>query len=474
MTKDFGRPPLAAANQELVERRLKELRDAGGVQETLRIEWRGKPIQVEVIDMPVNSLYYNPGTHRIRAQRSHDPVLDRGLDEDAFSDDSQDYLHHLLRALPSDPSKRDPDFDALLESLRDFKQNEPGLITRDGILVNGNTRRAALKDLAEPDIRVGVLPSSCTWDDINRVELALQLRKDHRRDYSYINRLLAIEEQLSLGRTHADIAREFRTTARACEQDQWILTTLRDLVERSRTGGAQLRLLDFEDHQEKLKELHRRWVKESASSQEKADVMKESRLTAIILGFSKTDVRLIEPDFKSRYLDTRLPEVVRSQVPAAPAATVAIPGLNRTVRAADPKVAEARALTDSVLRVKAVEAAGENAPLEQVAEAAKTITAVKAAVEEALEPAGKDARVRKRKQAAPDRIVDACHDLEQCVTDLVLSRASRSLDEEIFDEAVLKLRESLHKLAVEAARSIKEPGDGVTWLLDATQKEERA
>lgn len=471
MSKDFGRPPLAAENQDLVESRLKELQDAGGVQETLRIEWRGQPIQVEVIDMPVNALYYNPGTHRIRAQRTHDPVRDRGLDEDAFSRDSQDYLHFLLRALPSDPSKRDPDFDALLESLRDFKQNDPGLITRDGILVNGNTRRAALQDLGEPNIRVGVLPSSCTWDDINRVELALQLRKDHRRDYSYINRLLAIDEQLGLGRTHADIAREFRTTARACEQDQWILTTLKDLVERSRTGGAQLRLLDFEDHQEKLKELHRRWVKESASSQEKADLMKESRLTAIILGFSKTDVRLIEPDFKSRYLDTRLPEAVRSQAPAAPAATVAIPGLNRTVRAADPKVAEARALTDSVLKVKAMEAAGGSASLEQVAEAAKTITAVKAAVEEALEPAGKDARVRKRKQAAPDRIVDACHDIEQCITDLVLSRASRSLDEEIFDEAVLKLRESLGKLAAEAARSIKEPGDGVTWLLDAARKE---
>ncbi|MGW6286588.1 transcriptional regulator [Streptomyces sp. NPDC055107] len=475
MSKDFGRPPLADENQDRVERRLKELRDAGGVQETLRIEWRGQPIQVEVIDMPVKSLYYNPGTHRIRAQRTYDPVRDRGLDEDAFSAESQDYLHHLLRALPSDPSKRDPDFDVLLESLRGFKQNDPGLITRDGILVNGNTRRAALKDLAEPSIRVGVLPSSCTWDDINRVELALQLRKDHRRDYSYINRLLAIDEQLGLGRTHADIAREFRTTTRACEQDQWVLTTLNDLVERSRADDAQLRLLDFEDHQEKLKELHRRWVKESASSQEKAELMKESRLTAIILGFSKTDVRLIEPDFTSRYLDTRLPAFVRSQVPAvATAATVAIPGLNRTVRAADPKVAEARALTDFVLRAKSVEAAGDKASLEQVAEAAKIISAVKEAVEEALEPAGKDARVRKRKQAAPDRIVDACHDIDQCITDLVLSRASRSLDEEIFDEAVLKLRESLGKLAMEAARSIKEPGDGVTWLLDAARKEDGA
>lgn len=471
MSKDFGRPPLAAENQDLVEQRLEEIRDSGGVQETLRIEWRGQPLQVEVIDMPVNSLYYNPGTHRIRAQRTHDPARDRGLDEKAFSDDSQDYLHYLLQALPSDPAKRDPDFDVLLESLREFKQNDPGLITRDGILVNGNTRRAALKELGADSIRVGVLPSSCTWDDINRVELSLQLRKDHRRDYSYINRLLAIDEQLSLGRNVADIAREFRTTARVCEQDLWILATLKDLVARSKTGGAQLRLLDFEDHQEKLKELHRRYVKESAASKEKADLMKESRLTAIVLGFSKTDVRLIEPDFSARYLDKRLPASVRAQ-PTAPSASVAIPGLNRTVRAADPKVAEARALTDSVLKVKAVEAAGDVVPVEQIAVAAKTISEVKAAVEEALEPAGKDARVRKRKQAAPDRIMDACQDIDQCITDLVLSRASRSLDEETFDEAVLKLRDSLTKLAVESVRSIKEPGDGVTWLLDAVRREE--
>ncbi|MFF4095786.1 transcriptional regulator [Streptomyces sp. NPDC001834] len=472
MSTDFGRPPLAAENQDRVERRLKEMRDARGVQETLRIEWRGQPLQVEVIDMPVSSLYYNPGSHRIRAQRTHDPVRDRVLDEEAFSPDSQDYLHHLLQALPADPSKRDPDFDTLLESLRKFKQNDPGLITRDGILVNGNTRRAALKELGEASIRVGVLPPSCTWDDINRVELSLQLRRDHKRDYSYINRLLAIDEQLSFNRTYADIAQEFRTTKRACEQDMWVLATLRDLVERSKSGGIQLQLLDFEDHQEKLKELHRRYVKESAASKEKADVMKESRLTAIVLGFSKTDVRLIEPDFKARYLDQRLPDVVRtSPAPAASAGSVAIPGLNRTVRAADPSVADARALTDSVLKAKALEAAGAAVPAQQIVEAAKTFSAVKTAVEDALEPAGKDARVRKRKQAAPDRITDACHDIEQCITDLVYARASSSLDEETFDESVLKLRESLARLSVESARSIKEPGDGVTWLLRAVQVE---
>ncbi|MFC8074671.1 transcriptional regulator [Streptomyces sp. NPDC057307] len=472
MTKDFGTPPLAAANRTRVEERLKEIKATGGVPETLRIEWRGQPLQIEVIDMPVDSLYYNPGTHRIRAQRSHDPLRDRALDEDAWSDESQEYLHHLLQALPSDPSKRDPDFDALLESLRDFKQNDPGLITHDGILVNGNTRRAALKEIGNPSIRVGVLPPSCTWADINAVELSLQLRRDHRRDYSYINRLLAIDEQMSLGRSVADIAREFRTTSPRCEQDMWVLATLNDLVDRSREGDTQLRLLDFEDHQEKLKELHRRYVKDSAVSKERADVMKESRLAAIVLGFSKTDVRLIEPEFKARYLDQRLPEDLKGQAAANVPAPVSIPGLNRTVRAADAQVAEARALTDSILKVKAVEAAGGELSPERIAAAARTLRAAKDAVEGALEPAGKDARVRKRKQAAPDRLNDASEDLEQCITDLVLSRAASSLDDESFDEAVLRLRDSLAKLAKESARTIKAPGDGVSWLLEVFPREE--
>lgn len=472
MSTDFGRPPTAVKNETLVEQRLKEIKDAGGVPETLRIEWRGQPLQIEVIDMPVNSLFYNPGTHRIRAQRSHDPVRDLALDEDAWSSESQEYLHHLLQALPSDPSKRDPDFDALLESLRDFKQNDPGLITHDGIIVNGNTRRAALKEIGNPSIRVGVLPPSCTWADINSVELSLQLRRDHRRDYSYINRLLAIDEQMSLGRSVADIAREFRTTSPSCEQDMWILATLNDLVDRSEDEGAQLRLLDFEDHQEKLKELHRRYVKDSAVSKEKADLMKESRLAAIILGFSKTDVRLIEPEFKARYLDQRLPEELKGHAAVSVPAAVSIPGLNRSVRAADPRVAEARALTDSILRVKAVQSAGDTLAPARIAEASRTLQAAKEAVEGALEPAGKDARVRKRKQAAPDRLNDASEDLEQCITDLVLSRASRSLDDESFDEAVVKLREALGRLAVEAARTINPPGDGVSWLLDVFRRED--
>nr|WSZ96179.1 transcriptional regulator [Streptomyces sp. NBC_00857] len=469
MSNDFGQPPLAAENQKQVEQRLKELVADSSVQETLTVEWRTKPLVVQVIDMPLESLYYNPGTHRIRAQRSFDPAKDRLLEEDPWTDESQDYLEYLLQAEPSDPDKRDKDFEDLKESLKDFKQNEPGLITREGVLVNGNTRAAALRELGVTNIRVGVLPESCTWADINSVELSLQLRHDTRRPYSYINRLLTIEEEVAAGRQLADIAKEFRIRTTTAEQDLWVLACLKDLTERSKTEQAQLRLLDFEDAQEKLRELHRAYGKAAKANREKAELLKESRLAAIALEFSKTDVRLIESEFRNRYLENRLPENLKAV--SADTAERKIPGINRAVKSAAPDVAAARAFTDAVLRAKAVERSVKTVTVDEHQRATEVFEQAKRAIEDALEPAGKDARVRKRKQAAPDRLHDACQDIDQCVTDMVLARASGSLDEETFDEAVLKLKGSLDKLAHAAAKSIEVPGDGVAWLFEAVRPE---
>ncbi|MFB6710829.1 transcriptional regulator [Streptomyces sp. NPDC056358] len=466
MSTDLGIPPIAIENRNLVEQRLKEVHEGQGVPETLTVEFRGQPRHIEVIDMPVNQLFYNPGTHRIRAQRSYDPAKDRALEEDAWSYESQEYLHYLLTALPADPNKRDPAFNDLMESLGEHKQNEPGLITRDGILVNGNTRRAALAELGVSSIRVGVLPASCTWVDIHAVELSLQLRPDERRPYSYINHLLALDEQMKLGRPLSDIARSFRTTSPACERDVWILSQLRDLVQRSATGSISLRLMDFEEAKEKLFELYRTYNKEHGKNKEKADLLKEARLAAIVLEFSKTDVRYIGTDFQARFLDPRIPESVKP-IAAAPTA-VAIPGLNRTVQAAGAQVAAARALTDKVLQAKAVQVAGEKAVPEQLVKASQVYTGIRGIFEESIEFAGKDHRLRKKRQAAPDRVTDACKDLEQCITDLVLARGNGSLDEGAFDDALIGLRTVMGRLAVEAAKSIPLPGEGVTWLRDVT------
>lgn len=470
MSIDFGQPREAAGNRELVAQRLKELRNGQGVPETLTVEWRGKPTHVEVIDMPVEVLRYNPGTHRIRAQRAYDPARDRTLAEDPWSPESQDYLHSLLKALPADPAVIDKAFVDLMESLREYQQNEPGLITREGILVNGNTRRAALKELGRPSMRVGVLPESCTWNDIHAVELSLQLRPDTRRDYSYINHLLALEEQVALGRPLAEIARNFHTTTPACDRDLWILTQLRELINRSTAGTASLRLMDFENAKERFFELYRTYNTESARNRERADLMKEGRLAAIVLEFAKTDVRFIQPDFHERFLDQRLPADLKP-APAQETAAVTIPGLGRTVQAAGARVTAAKALTDSLLRAKAVRAAGSAVTAEEHRAAAEVFDRARVVFNEALEFAGRDYRLRKKRLAAPDRITDACKDLEQCVTDLVLARGNGSLDEGAFDDALLQLRTIMERVAVEAGKSVPLPGEGLTWLNDAVGRQ---
>ncbi|MFF8290344.1 hypothetical protein ACF068_14100 [Streptomyces sp. NPDC016309] len=472
MMQEYPPPPRADEFSELVKRRLDDVRTSGGTRETVTVDWNGQPLHCEVIDFPVASLYYNPGTHRVRAQRSLNPAKDEILSKDPWDSESQEYLQHLLQGDPANPDRRDPAFDKLKESLHQFGQNDPGLITHQGILVNGNTRRAAFRELGQQTMRVAVLPESFTWSDINAVELALQLRLDHRRGYSYINRLLAMEEQAALGRTPAAIAKDFRIREATYHQERWILSTIRDQINRSKSGGGvELRLVDFEDHQEKLKELHRAYEKLAAVEPDRADVLKELRMAAIVLGFSKTDVRHVDEGFHDEYLARSLPEGLSA--PTVEPEVVAVPGLvGVTIPGTTSSVAAARALNDRVLRAKATAVAVGPAVAEQdKREAQNVFHGAKEAFDKAIDAAGRDARLRKRKQMAPARLADACADIDQCVVELVQARASRSLDEETFDEAVLKLRESLRRLAQQAGRGSAHHGDGVAWLLEAVALE---
>ncbi|WP_330339738.1 hypothetical protein [Streptomyces sp. NBC_00557] len=474
MLREYPLPPRAEQFSELIKKRLEEVRAAGGTRETVTVDLNGQQIHVDVIDLPLNDLYLNPRTHRIRAQRTHKPDQDRNLDEEPYGEAGQEYLRSLLQAKPSDPELRDPDFDKLKEDLDKFGQNEPGLVTYHGVLVNGNTRAVALRELGKQSMRVGVLPSSFTQADIDAVELALQLRQDQRRDYSYINRLIAMEEQAAMGRTPEQIAKEFRIRTATYHQERWILSTIKELNDRSASGGGVgLRLVDWEGAQERLKELQRLYTKLESLDKDQAEILKERRLAAILLNFSKTDVRLIDETFLTEgYLEKELPTELADFQTAAQPASVSIPGLGLEVPAASSAVSAARALNDRILRAAAtVRNTTADLPDSERASAQALLDQAKDAFDRAIESSGRDARLRKRKQLAPARLADACANIDQCVIELVQARTSNSLDEEAFDEAVLRLRGSLRKLAQQAGRGIPNPGDGVSWLLAAVTAE---
>ena len=461
MAMRFGVPPEADNIRSMVHERLAEAKRDNGAK--VSVDWRDDKMHLQVITMPVDLLYYNPDTHRIRAQRSMDPDKNRILETEPWSKVAQSYLDRLLKNKPSDPENVDPDFEALRENLRQFGQKEPGIITATGILVNGNTRCAALRDLKQKHIQVGVLPETAVWDDINSVELSLQLRKDHKREYSYINRLLAIEEQVASGRREADIARDFHIQPGTLRQDRWVHSAIQDLIERSRTDGVSMRLIDFEDHQEKLRELQRAYEKLLASDRDGAEALRESRMSMIVLGMAKTDLRLADASFYDKYLSPKLPDSMKPSVEAS--GSLGIPGLGVAVPDASKMVKVAKALTDQLLKAKATVMSGKAVEPAKLASATKLFVAAHESFDKALDQAGRDARLRKRKVAPTERLSDACDDIENCIAELAQAAATRALDPDSFDDAAIRLRSSLTKLAKQAARAFPEQGEGIGWLV---------
>ncbi|MCD0443965.1 transcriptional regulator [Glycomyces sp. A-F 0318] len=467
MRAELGRPAQGDKIRAIAEERQKQARQEDGAKIT--VPWRGgEEKHLYVIAVPVNLLYFNPDTHRVRAQRTLDPKRDDVLDADPWGEEAQDYLHHLLRCKPSDPDKVDPDYTALKEELEAFDQREPGIITPDGVLVDGNTRCAALKDLGREYIRVGVLPEDTSSDDINNVELRIQLRRDKRREYSYINQLMAIEDELRKGRKEDDVAKDFNIKVKTLQLDRQVYKMIIDVIERSEApDGSRLRLVDFEDQQEKLRELQRDYSKLAKSNPQEAEQLKESRLAALFLSFPKTSMRLVEPDFYDRYLARNLPDELRPQDEAPE--TVAVPGLDGVeVQGDSPQVKKVRSLTDQVLRDLAA-TRSVSSDQKAAARARGRLDKADKVFATAAKLAGQNEQLRKRQIAVPDRITDAADYIRQCEAEFAEAKAKGVLDEDALDDALIVLRDELARLAKHAARAFDTPGDGVQWLLDSAR-----
>ena len=469
MRAEPARPTQSDKIRTIIEGRHKQAKQEDGAKVT--VPWRGgEEKHLNVIAVPVNLLYFNPGTHRVRAQRTLDPKRDAILDTDPWSEEAQDYLRYLLQRKPSDPGKIDPDYIALKEELQTFDQREPGIITPDGVLVDGNTRCAALRDLGKEYIRVGVLPEDTSPDDVNNLELQIQLRRDKRREYSYINQLMAIEDELRKNRKEEDVAKDFNIKVKTLQRDRQVYKMIEEVIERSETrDGSKLRLVDFEDHQEKLRELQRDYSKLAKSNPDEAEQLRESRLAALFLSFPKTSMRLVEPDFYDRYLAQNLPDELRSVDETADA--VAVPGLDGVVVQGDSsQVKKVRSLTNQVLQDLAVTKSVGAAPgtaskaRERLAKADKVFA-------NAAKLAGQNEQLRKRQVAVPDRINDAADYIRQCAAEFAEAKAKGVLDEEAFDDALITLRGELVRLAKHAGRTFDTPGTGVEWLLDSARND---
>lgn len=269
--------------------------------ERIRIPWRTTDHFATVVELPVDKVVLNPRSHRIRAQLESSSAREL-IESDPFSDAAQDAIAAILRDAD--------EFDDLRKNLSDVGQIDPGVVTCDGLLVNANTRCVALRDNKARYVRAAVLPPDASQEEIDRLELRLQMKRDFRSDYTFTNELLFIEDLfLKYKLQPEDIAREMGWASKAdpkltrrAEQAKSYLRMLTIIREIQRMSTGRIPIISFDNNRQALMELDEEYEKLKNSNFSASLELRNARLVGILANAGYRELREIGPDFLDRYL----------------------------------------------------------------------------------------------------------------------------------------------------------------------------
>jgi len=189
--------------EKLIER---ERADSGNNLPTAKILLKGKSEKKEIYRIPTSELLFNKANGRIVSEvLSWESENGRSLNE--FVQEDQLILRNLLLNIRKDENEK------IKDDLKKNGQLNPGIITCDGITINGNRRKALLEELFEEKheekfkyLETHVLPSSITKSELWLIEAGIQLSAPQQLDYSPINHLLKLRDGLNAGLNVDDMA----------------------------------------------------------------------------------------------------------------------------------------------------------------------------------------------------------------------------------------------------------------------------
>ena len=169
------------------------------------------------IDMPVCRM---ESCRTFSAQQSE--IALKGLDKNFFAKGQESTnAQQVQQKILLDLAKQDSDsVTSIYSVLEDEGQRESLLITSTGVVVNGNRRLSAMRELMRKkdgsvderftNVRCAVLPPDTTRDEIDDIEADLQARPHTKLDYDWIGDARLIRRQVDKDRTTKEVADRLR------------------------------------------------------------------------------------------------------------------------------------------------------------------------------------------------------------------------------------------------------------------------
>ncbi|MDX8458391.1 ParB/RepB/Spo0J family partition protein [Mesorhizobium humile] len=165
-------------------------------------DFRSQKTKLKVIRVDINLPVYRMENFRTYTdQQEH--IAKEKLDADYFLKGQelqtvQQQQHEILKRL----SAKGP----IIDVLEKDGQREPILISSTGVVINGNRRLAALRELGTEYVDCMVLPADATADEIVDIEANLQAKPETKLDYDWIGDAQLINRLIHMGRSTKDVA----------------------------------------------------------------------------------------------------------------------------------------------------------------------------------------------------------------------------------------------------------------------------
>ena len=316
----------AEARREAIEKAMQAFAEPGSPKEAIQLPYKdGHGGPYPVISVPVEAVLFNPRSHRIKSQLESHPKRDL-IAADPYSGEAQSVIHEILAMTEG--------FEPLKANLAEYGQRDPGVVTRDGLLVNANTRLAALRELGVDYVRAALLPSDADEHAIDRLELELQVQRDFKQAYTFTNELIFLNELLNAhGYTEEKVAKALNWAASADEKElKRGVDRVRQAVRLYATvryiqsfSAQAIPLTFFDDKRQALIDLDDKYQSLKDVDPDGAERMKEARILGILSGNFYRELRKIDSGTAVDTLLARLEEKdVLGQEVSAP--TVVAPG----------------------------------------------------------------------------------------------------------------------------------------------------
>lgn len=242
-------------NLVLDQERAEFLRARVSTKRELLPAWPRPDKELRVVDVEVAWVRLSTLNHRTKAEQLraiHEAKRTDLFTADPLGKEAQSAQYKILCEQKG--------FADLKTDLKDRRQQEPAVITAEGILINGNRRTAALRSLFHDDhildaryVRCLLLPEDATSTELVDLEAELQIAKDFKEDYSWVNEAMLIEELYDReGRNFAHVARKMHRDEKGVRELYERLQQLHQLVALSK--GSKLHI-DFVSNESAFNEL---------------------------------------------------------------------------------------------------------------------------------------------------------------------------------------------------------------------------